>query len=171
MTFPEPYGYGLAKIKGPAGFLIKMAQLFAGRWSKWQHAFLILPDGIVLEAEPGGAKISHIDEYLKADGSYDCRFVYPAELTEDQKDHYASLCSDLEGTPYSFLDYFSLILLHLHIRPWWVTRAVKATGHQICSQLVDYVFQEVGVHLFEDGRFNGDVMPCDLDHLADVKGW
>jgi hypothetical protein len=69
----------------------------------------------------------------------------------------------LAGTPYSFLDYLSLFLLHLGIRPAWLLRAVDNRRHMICSQLVDTAYEAAGLHLFTDGRFPGDVTPGDLD--------
>jgi hypothetical protein len=69
---------------------------------------------------------------------------------------------DLVGTPYSFLDYASIGLAHLRIRPRWVRDFIADSGHMICSQLVDEVYRRAGVQLFDDGRLPGDVTPGDL---------
>jgi hypothetical protein len=36
-----------------------------------------------------------------------------------------------------------------------------------CAQLVDACFARAGIHLFDDGRLSGDVMPSDLAAWAE----
>ena len=163
-NYPPPYGYGLARIKGVAGAFIWLGQALAGRPSRYQHAFLILPSNQVLEAEPNGARITSIDEYWNGT-SWDAEFVYPP-LTDDQQARLVYWGIQLEGIPYSWIDYISLLLVHLHIRPNWVKHRVAVSRSAICSQLVDEVYASSGVHLFNDGRFPGDVTPADLAYLA-----
>ncbi|WP_040828895.1 hypothetical protein [Nocardia jiangxiensis] len=173
---PAPYEFGLAKISGITGKLIWLGQLLAGRPSKWEHAFLIVdaPDGsntlAVLEAEPGGARLTPLSEYWDAKKGWTCAFAYPP-TTADQQAAIDRLVPKLVGVPYSWLDYISLALLHLHIRPQWVVDRVAGSKGMICSQLVDYVYMQAGVHFFDDGRYEGDVMPSDLDYLARQNGW
>jgi len=163
-NYPPPYGFGLSKIKGWAGRFIALGQLLAGRPSKWQHAFLVLPGNLVIEAEPGGARVVPIDEYWNGTG-WDAEFIYPP-LTPEQRDNFVGVAMGYKGIPYGFLDYFSLLLLHLHIRLPFVKNFVLHSQTAICSQLVDGAYKTLGVMLFDDDRFPGDVMPSDLDWLA-----
>lgn len=172
---PDPYGFGLTKIKGVTGTLIWIAQALAGRPSRYQHAFLLIPGAYggtyILEAMPNGARIRPVMELWDSKkGRWNAEFFYPP-LTDFQKRVFGNFAARQIGTPYSFLDYLSLFLLHFYIRPPWVKAAVKASEHMICSQLVDYVYKKSAVRLFDDGRFEGDVMPADLHHLAIEKNW
>lgn len=163
-SYPAPYGFGLAKIKGIAGKFIWLGQALAGRPSKWEHAFLILPGNYVLEAEPGGARLVHIDEYWNGT-SWDAEFAYPP-LTDAQRAEFETVAKTYVGIPYGFFDYLSLLLVHLHIRLPFVKRFIENSKTAICSQLVDGVYKTIGVQLFDDNRFEGDVMPSDLAALA-----
>ncbi len=42
---------------------------------------------------------------------------------------------------------------------------VASSKHMICSQLVDFVYMQSGIHLFNDGRWPGYVTPADLASL------
>jgi len=53
--------------------------------------------------------------------------------------------------------------------PGWLLDYVAGTGHIICSQLVDQCYLDAGVHLFDDGRFVGDVTPGDLAHVGTIE--
>jgi hypothetical protein len=74
------------------------------------------------------------------------------------------------GTPYSFLDYLSLALLHLGLPRRLTARRVTDSGHMICSQLVDTVLTRAGVHLFDDGRLPQDVTPGALFRRCGALG-
>ena len=84
---------------------------------------------------------------------------------------------ELVGTPYSFLDYLSLALLHAGFRKWgsWARNRVTSSGHMICSQLVDAALTDTGFHVFEDGRLPQDVTPGALFRrlgaLGEVVWW
>lgn len=153
---PRPGDFGLVRMSGLTRWAIRLGQWLNGDgFADYQHAFLVLDDESLIEAEPGGARIRPLSEYSDA--------VYSDwPLTEEQRAAIVAAGRELEGIPYSVLDYLSLALVRLHIRPRWVTRYVASTGHLICSQLVDHAYLMAGVHLFTDGRFEGDVTPADL---------
>jgi len=74
------------------------------------------------------------------------------------------------GVPYAFPDYTAIAAKALHI-PWPGLDAYMASAlHMICSQLVDQVAQDRGMHLFKDGRAPGYVMPLDLAVLLLRRG-
>jgi hypothetical protein len=158
---------GLGKIPGFQGFLVKIAQLLYGSYSKWTHVFVILDDETVLQAEPGGASIVPLATYLPPNAGR----LLNIPLTDQQRKKVVEIARKMQGTPYSGLDYASLFLHRLHIRPKWVVDRVMSTGHMICSQLGDWILDLAGYHLFEDGRYAGDVVPGDISILADKNGW
>jgi hypothetical protein len=155
---PLPGDFGLVSITGTVGRLIRVGQYLNGDgFRDFEHAFVVLNNGGLLEAEPGGARLRDLSEY---DGTNVTYSDWP--LTDQQRDRIVDAALSLVGTPYSVLDYLSLTLVRLHLRPGWVARYVANTGHMICSQLTDECYARAGVHLFADGRIPGDVTPGDL---------
>jgi hypothetical protein len=160
--------FGLVIGNDPVGKIIRKMEDWekAGRrlnvdgFAIYSHAFVIVDyDGTIIEAEPGGARYGNVSEY----GELGTGWVSSNwNLTEDQRDTIADNARLLLGTGYSFLDYVSLALLRLHIRPRFVVRYVAHTGHMICSQQVDEIYTTSLLHMFDDGRFPGDVTPQDL---------
>jgi hypothetical protein len=158
---PLPGDFGVVSVKGFPGLLIRVGQFLLGDgfWN-FEHAFIVLPQDTLIEAEPDGARIVALSEYSRAMADYS-----QILLTSEQREKIISVAEGLVGTPYSWIDYFSLLLLRLHLRPHWVVTFVASRKSLICSQLVDLCYTEAGVHLFSDGRFSGDVTPADLYRL------
>ena len=54
----------------------------------------------------------------------------------------------------------------------WLRAEIKATGHMMCSMLLDRCQLDMGVHLFERRQVGGSacVMPLDLGLLLASKG-
>lgn len=149
---PKPADFGLVRIRGYVGWLIRLGQWANGDgFSSYHHAFLVLEDGQILEAMPGGARIRPLAQF---DGTNAIYSDWP--LTDEQRTAICTYAHTLVGTPYSVLDYLSLALVRLGIRPPGLTK------HMICSQLIDTAYLQAGVHMFNDGRFSGDVTPADL---------
>lgn len=161
---PQPGDFGLSTIGGALGRFVSFSQLVVGDPSRYQHAFIVLDDKTVVEAQPGGARITPLDRWLANAGRKPLAFS-EADLTEGQRAALVAAARELVGTPYSFLDYLSLALLARGCRPKWILRRVRSSGHLICSQLVDTVYNRTGLPLFSDGRFSGDVTPGDLAYL------
>lgn len=157
---PRPGTIGLSRIGGTLGFLIALGQALTGDWSYWTHAFIVIDERTVLQAMPKGAELAPLEPYL-APGKAVFLHGWP-ELDEYQRYALPYIAEDLEGTPYGFLDYVSLALLGIGIRPKALRRRVADSGHMICSQLVDHVHLRLGAHLFTDGRPSQDVTPGDL---------
>ncbi|GFE12260.1 hypothetical protein Sgleb_03070 [Streptomyces glebosus] len=161
-THPLPGDIGLTRISGITGRLIRFGQWINGDgFADYQHAFLVLPDGRLLEAEPGGAAIKPLTAY---DGTPVC-YVCPEGLTEQQRTAICAAATAYVGVPYSFLDYLAIAAHRFHLPVPGLRRYVASTGHMICSQLVDQTYQDAGVHLFADGRWPGYVTPMALYNL------
>jgi hypothetical protein len=181
-----PGSFFLARISGVTGYLIQLGQAIAGDGSRWTHAGIVLDaDGTVLEAEPGGARIANLSEYagrplLISDAPVQTYVAGLNSGTPNGSIASAALfgqvairktivteAQKLVGVPYSALDYLALALLHLHLPSSWVRNRVEWSGHMICSQLVDAIYERAGLHLFTDGRLPGDVAPADLAAYAE----
>lgn len=161
MVFPSPGDFGLTKIKGWTGVWVSLGQWLNGDASRYTHAFLVLDNEQVIEAQPGGAVITPLSEYL---GRLDVVFSR-FDLTHEQRDTMVAHARQLEGTPYSFLDYLALALTRLKIKPTFVINRVKSSGHLICSQLVAQEYEKVDAALFRSDTPSYMVTPGDL---ADV---
>lgn len=178
MTY-QPGSFFLAAAEGWAGYGIALGEALAGSPSRYTHAGVILDaDGTVLEAEPHGARIGNVRAYkhtLISDGpvrqwALDWADRYPGASRVPIPEKRATIVEEarkLVGVPYSALDYFALAALHLHLPSTWIRHRVQTSGHMICSQLVDAVYERAGIHLFDDGRLPGDVMPSDLAAWAE----
>jgi hypothetical protein len=192
MSDYKPGSYFLAHITGPVGYGIALGQALAGSGSRWTHAGLILDtDGTILEAEPGGARIANISKYdgrplLVSDGPVQRAVTDSAASYATMQRQAPTLAAfsapfpeavlrqrvvdqarKLVGVPYSGLDYVALAALHLHLPSKWIRDRVESSHHLICSALVDRALMNAGIHLFDDGRLPGDVMPADLAAWAE----
>jgi len=149
--------FGLVPMRGDAGRAIRFGQWLNGDgYSDFEHAFVYVGDGQIVEGQPGGAALHSLDAYPP-----DAIAWY--SYTGLRGPAVAIQARSLIGTPYSYADYFALAALrfHLPIAPI-LRRYVSSTGHMICSQLVDSAYQRAGVALFNDERVPGDVTPGDL---------
>lgn len=163
MNEPTAGNIGLTQIHGGLGFMIRVGQWLAGGgWANYQHTFICVDvvDGIatVVEAEPGGARYGVY-------GPTDRVLWLDFGLTDSQQHAIVLAAERYVGTPYSFLDYFALAAHKFNIPAPHLRKYIASTGHQICSQLVDQCYQDAGIHLFEDRRWPGYVMPTDIYHL------
>lgn len=159
----QPGTIGLTQISGEVGKAIEVGMFLNGEgFKRWEHAFVLLPDGQVLEAEPGGARIvpfTYTDVYW-------CRNLAGLLGVHGYPD--GTLLNDLaesfKGVRYSFLDYLALAAKRLRLYPLYPLLKWRITSQKtlICSQLADLFYQKLGAQVFDDGRWNGDVTPMSL---------
>jgi uncharacterized protein YycO len=167
-TSPQPGDIGLTTISGAVGRWVQFGQWLNGdrlrrRLPDWdlddevpyQHAFIVLPGSLLIEAMPGGAKVRPLSTY----DDHDVLYVSPAGLTDAQRKAISDCALKYRGVPYSFLDYLAIALHRFHIPVPGLRRYIASTGHQICSQLADRAYLDAGQHLFDDGRWEGYVTP------------
>lgn len=163
---PLPGDIGLTSVVGPVGWGIRLGEFLLGDGvTPYEHAFLVLDDGTLIEAQPGGARIAGLDEYA---GRH-VEFVSP-ELSMEQRYAICEKGRELRGTEYGFSDYLALALHRFHLPIPGLRRKIASPGSLICSQLVDLAYQRAGVQLFADGRFSGFVTPADLAALLGREG-
>ncbi|MFB7666872.1 hypothetical protein ACFC1R_23480 [Kitasatospora sp. NPDC056138] len=151
-------------MSGRIGRLIRIGQWLNGDgFADFEHAFVYVGDGELVEAEPGGARLGPLTAYRGQPIRWSTdRFP----LTEEQRHAVVAAARGFIGVPYSAADYFALAAhrFHLPIGPL-IKAYVADSRHMICSQLVDRCYQDAGVHLFGDGRWPGYVTPADLAAL------
>lgn len=159
-TMQPPAGLiGLTPISGQVGRLIEFGQWLNGNgFHQWEHAFISIGNGLIVEAEPGGARVAHADEYSTV---YWCNSLYKLG-TEAQLQNTEDWAKKYVETPYSFADYFALAQHRLHIPGPGLKNFIASDGHMICSQLADRCYANAGIHIFTDNRWPGYVTPADL---------
>ncbi len=150
----EPGTIGLVPMGGTGGRIIRPLQWLNGDgFNDFEHAFVALPGNMILEAEPGGARIVP----LRYAGVHWCEGIYGL-LSATARD-VEMAAAGLRGVPYSWLDYGALAARRLHVPVPGLRGFIAASGHQIYSQLADELYLRLGAHIFQDGRWPGYVTP------------
>jgi hypothetical protein len=145
---------GITQIQGEVGRLIRLGQWLNGDgFADFEHAFVYIGDGQIVEAEPGGARIAQLAEY-------DARTVAWLRCPPEYRENVAAAARSLEGTPYSFLDYVAIAAHRLHIPAPGLKRLIGR--RRICSALADAAADMGGWHWYADDRWYGDVTPADI---------
>lgn len=158
-TEPQPGQFGLVRIGGTTGKLISIGQRLIGSGSTYTHAFMVVDNGMVIQGEPGGAKLVPLEQVVSGRTA-----AYSAiPLDSVRRASVIEAAHSLAGTPYSYLDYLAIGAARI-ARTAALERFVSASGHMICSQLVDETYRRAGIELFP-GRIAGDVAPGDLARL------
>lgn len=158
---PQPGDFGLVRITGYVGLLIRVAQWLNGSGARnYEHAFIVTPNNTLVEAEPGGARRVGDGEYAGANVIYSSW-----NLTDEQRSKIVWHAQQAIGTPYSALDYVALALRRFHIPAPWLRRYIESSRHVICSQLIDQCYSAAGLTMFTDGRWSGDITPGDLEQV------
>jgi uncharacterized protein YycO len=150
--------FGLVHMGGRGGRLIRLGQYLNGSgFADYEHAFVYIGNGLIVEAEPSGAKAVplHYQNVLWSSG-----IINP---TDDQRQAIAEAADGYVGTPYSIADYFALAARRFHIPAPHLRAYVATSKHMICSQLVAKCYADAGCPLYD--RWTGYVTPGDLCKL------
>jgi hypothetical protein len=142
------------------------APWFPPRMPTYDHAVIctgVHEDGTVMivEAGPGGAKENRW-HYQHRPHLWSTGRVQTSPGAAEEARY-------LIGTGYSYADYAAIAAHRLGLRNRELRAYIRATGHLICSQLVDLAELLAGCHLFDDGRAEGYVDPMDLARLIQGK--
>jgi cell wall-associated NlpC family hydrolase len=176
---PNPGSFFLTRQTGRTGRLVAAAQALVRGASTYTHAGIVLRDGQVLEALPGGARISTWDKITASGPVLVCdrpvrdyvethrHMGTQAEVRFWIRHRVVDMAMRMVGVQYSWLDYLAIAMAEWRVPGWQlVRRRVESSERLICSALVDRVYAWAGVELFDDGRLAGDVTPWDLDEYA-----
>lgn len=161
---PQAGDFGVVRMGGDSGKLIHIGQIANGDgFADYEHAVVYVGNGQIVEAEPGGARETHM-HYGSQNVLWSTGHI---SLTVEQRRAIVSAAHGYIGTPYSAADYFAIAARRLSLGPLipGLRGYVASSKHMICSQLVDQCYSDAGVHLFKDGRWAGYVTPAALAGL------
>ena len=174
----KPGDLGFTRITGFTGWWVNLGQALIGDASRFTHVFIVMDDDTVLEAMPGGARFAPLDREYKTDVMY-ARLPLSDEQRQLVVETARKLMARPGGVRYSFFDYLYLALNHWGVPTPMLKRAIQKFGHQICSQLADYVLNggfdsnwkpnPKGFRIFKDNRLPMDVTPGDLEKATDPR--
>lgn len=159
----KPGDFGLVHMGGDNGRLIRLGQWLNGSgFSDYEHAFIYIGNGEIVEAEPDGARrtVCRYSGVLWSSG-----IINPTDNQRAGIVKGASMYAQLH-TPYSWADYASLALRRFHIPAPHLKAYVASSGHMICSQLVAKCYSGAGCPLYD--RWTGYVTPGDLCQLLQL---
>jgi hypothetical protein len=131
-------------------------------FSRYNHAFIVGPGGLIVEAQPGGARIADIRMYPKA--RYNSRQVLPFETREAiwKTAVGFTTANDGRGIGYGWLDDIALGLRFFGIWSERIARRIARQDRLQCAQLCDLAYSLNGVYLFHDGRLPLAIDPGDV---------
>jgi hypothetical protein len=154
VSLPPVGSFGVVRTGGIASWLIRL-----GTFSRYNHAFIVGPGGIIIEADPRGARYNHITSYPGA------KYNLHTSLLPITREQIWKNAEGLLGRKYGWLDIAALGLSFFGLRFGWIADRIKRQDRLICSQLVVLAYAQSGVYLFDDGRLAQDVTPGDLADL------
>lgn len=166
MTYvPQPGDIGLTQISRWGGRAIRLGQWLNGDgYADYEHAFVVVAeagtassDPVIVEAMPGGAQM--------VSNWHDPARTHWLICPDEYREAVAAAARGFTGVPYSWADYASLALHRLHVPAPHLRAYIRTSKHMICSQLADRAAMLGGWKLFDDGRWEGDVTPGDLNRL------
>ncbi len=153
---PRPGDWGVLRTKGIIGRVIRLVTR-----SAVNHAIRYIGDDQIVEAKPRhGTVISPVTDYTGVIWS-------TGKIEYDDNTRYRlvhlSIAMAEADTDYSFRGVVLLGLAQYGVKNSWLQkRLLKQENRMFCSQEIDFVDELCDSHLFNDGRFNGDVTPGDL---------
>jgi len=174
MLNPQPGDFVCVAIPGALGTLVKIGEwLYGFGYTPYEHVEIYVgqPDeqgifGYTISTYPDGngkrpllCPVADLPSALWSTGKI--------TVTDSQRQRIVNWCNGHADIPYSAADYFALAAHRLHIPVPGLKNFIADTGHMICSQYVDYAYMQAGVHLFNDNRWPGYVVPMDLAHLIE----
>lgn len=154
--------YGVVKTSGLVPWIIRM-----GTHGQFDHAFVILEDGAIVEAEPGGVRLGHLSEY------YGCRIAINSaeDMTVQQRSVVATTAKAMIGKAYNDLAIADdgLECLGWHWR-WLLSRA-SGDGEVVCSQMVALAGQAAGLDWRGGAKTTTEVTPAMLARRQGMTPW
>lgn len=169
---PQLGDIGIVTISGAGGGAIDIGERLAGAGpdAKWRHCFGVSAVNLgadratrIVEAEPSGAREASLAEYDPAS-------ILWLRCPPQYGEAVAAALFTMVGTGYSWADYAAVGLHRLHVPAPGLRGYIQSSKRLICSQLVDLAAQRGGWKIFDDGRWNGFVIPSDLAAVAEKQG-
>lgn len=140
MTYTPAAGdYGVVHTNGFFGKLIRLGTL-----SRWNHAFIYIGDGKIIEANPSGVAISPLNKYP----AYYVAWNRHEELTVEQRQIIVEHAKTMVGVSYGFVDIANLAFRILGLKVIANTAIFERISQRygvICSELVAECYKEAGI--------------------------
>ena len=150
MAKPIPGQYGVVATPGFFGFLIRL-----GTFSRWNHAFIYIGKGQIVEANPKGVQVMPVSEYPNI------AWNQHEPLTATQRLAIVDTATSFIGKPYDFTDIFILTFRCLGLKlPRFFFGNVSKHKGLICSELVAKAYKSAGIELV--AKADNLVTPSDL---------
>jgi uncharacterized protein YycO len=124
---PIPGTYACVRTGGFLPWLIRL-----GTRSSYNHAFIVVDDTRIIEADPGGARWNTLDAYA----GHQLVYNNNEPITDDQRKQVVARAETFIGTPYGWTDIARLSLRSLGLNWAWLTARADKDKAVICSQLV-----------------------------------
>jgi cell wall-associated NlpC family hydrolase len=158
-TNAKPGDFGLVPMGGQIGKVIRVLQWMDGTgFANYEHAFIYVGAGNIVEATPNGAV--ELTYHYGNNVYWSSGIINPLPI---ERANIVDAAIGFVGTPYSFLDYASLVAKRLHVPGHVLEDYIASTGHMICSQLVAASYERGGYPLYK--TWTGNVTPGNLDVL------
>lgn len=139
MHTPNLGDFGVVKTDGIIGRLIRI-----GTASRWNHAFIYIGEGLIVEANPTGVEISPVTKYPHI------AWNHHDVLSDETRNKIATMARKEVGKPYAFVDIAALALRILGLRFVSSNRlwqALASKNSWFCSELVAGCYREAGIVL------------------------
>ena len=135
---PRRGDYGVVKTNGIIGRLIRL-----GTTSRWNHAFIYMGDGMIVEANPTGVALSPASKYPKI------AWNQHEDLSKSQREAIAVKALDQVGKAYDFIDILSLFLriFGLKLPIYKLFKMLSKRQSWFCSELVSACYREADMKL------------------------
>jgi len=136
---PAPGDYGVVHTNGFFGKLIRLGTL-----SRWNHAFVYIGNGQIVEANPSGVAISPVDKYP----AYYVAWNQHEKLNEEQRMQIVAHAKSMVGVSYGFVDIANLAFRILGLKVIANTKIFKTASKRygvICSELVAECYGAAGI--------------------------
>ena len=183
---PQPGDLGFAVMPGRVGAGVNLGMALLRDSCRFGHVFQVVypigheiyTDGLIQEAMPGGMRVRPLADRLKPGYAYASIGLTPAQremvptIARTFMPSLGGVGGDERGPGYSFGTYLALALAQNPFTRWItpsLERIIDNRGRWVCSQHVDEFAIRLGVHLFRDLRWRGDVTPGDVYYATDPR--
>ena len=149
---PKTGDYGCVKTNGLMAKLIRLGTL-----SRWNHSFIYIGNGKIIEANPKGVEISDVSKYLVI------AWNQHEILSDQQRQIIVWKANQIIGKPYGFFVIADLAFRILGLKILANTRLMKYLSTKngyICSELVAECYRHANMPLFKKADYL--VTPGDL---------
>jgi uncharacterized protein YycO len=137
---PRIGDFGVVRSNGIFARLIQVGTL-----SRWNHAFIYIGDGYIVEANPKGIQRSRLDKYNNV------AWNRHEDLNHEERQQIVMFAINAIGKPYNFLMIGNIALrilgLKLLAKTKIMYRWAQASKGYICSELVAEAYESIGENL------------------------